>query len=70
VTHQPNRSEPDRGGPGQVTDSSSETGVEDDEDSEDLKAWARRWVDSFPPWSDEQWREINAALGYRLKHKD
>ena len=70
MTHQPNRSEPDCGGPGQVTDPSPETSVEDDKGSEDLKAWARRWVDSSPPWSDKQWREINAALGYRLKYKD
>jgi len=34
---------------------------------EELRAWARAWVETFPPWSDEQWREINIGLGYRLK---
>jgi hypothetical protein len=42
--------------------------VEPGVDGEEL-AWARArvWAASFPPWSDEQWREINIGLGYRLK---
>ena len=39
-------------------------------DEDDLRAWARAWAESFPPWSDAQWREMNYTLGYRLKEED
>jgi len=28
--------------------------------------WAREWAQRSPDWSDEQWRRINAGLGYRV----
>jgi hypothetical protein len=31
-----------------------------------LREWARAWAEKFPPWSDVRWRQVNAALGYRL----
>jgi hypothetical protein len=31
----------------------------------DLRLWARAWAESFPAWSDERWRRVNAGLGYR-----
>lgn len=31
-----------------------------------VQEWARAWAQRFPAWSDEQWRQANAALGYRL----
>lgn len=33
---------------------------------EALRAWAREWARRLPPWSDEQWHQINAGLGYRV----
>src|SRR2546427_7272741 len=36
------------------------------EDKEALRQWAREWARRLPPWSDEQWRQINAGLGYRV----
>jgi hypothetical protein len=39
----------------------------DAERVERLRAWARAWVEQSPPWSERQWKEVNAVLGYRLK---
>jgi hypothetical protein len=30
-------------------------------------AWAREMAERSPDWSDEQWRKINAGLGYRVR---
>lgn len=34
-----------------------------------LREWARAQAREAPPWSDAQWRSINAALGYKLKEE-
>lgn len=35
-------------------------------DKEALREWAREWARRLPSWSEEQWRQINAGLGYRV----
>jgi len=45
----------------------SEPGDSGAEGAEELRAWALALVETFPPWSDDQWRDINVGLGYRLK---
>lgn len=40
------------------------------ERAERRRAWARGVVKDFPPWSDQQFREASAALGYRLKQRE
>ncbi|MBS2964296.1 hypothetical protein KGA66_14645, partial [Actinocrinis puniceicyclus] len=36
-------------------------------DVDEVRAWAREWAKRLPHWSDEQWRSINAGLGYRVR---
>ena len=36
------------------------------DDKEALREWACEWARRLPPWSDEQWRQINAGLGYQV----
>lgn len=36
-------------------------------DVDEVRAWAREWAKRLPDWSDEQWRRINAGLGYRVR---
>lgn len=36
-------------------------------DDEDDWEWARACAEASPDWSDEQWRRINAALGYTVR---
>lgn len=63
-------------GPGSVVSSSAAVEASDGGQLaeavrvERLRAWARGVVASFPPWSEQQWREVNAALGYRLKERE
>lgn len=64
-----------KSGPG-AGSSSSPGGVSVDQDAEAaarverLRVWARGVAASFPPWSDGQWQEVNAALGYRLRRRE
>lgn len=44
----------------------SESSRREAERVERLRAWARAQVEQSPPWSERQWREVNAVLGYRL----
>jgi hypothetical protein len=39
----------------------------EDEETAAVRAWAREWARRLPRWSDEQWRYINAGLGYRAR---
>ena len=48
----------------------SEADCEEVERVERRRAWARELVKSFPPWSEQQFREASAALGYRLKERE
>lgn len=54
--------------PGGVSGSGQDSGMVNR--AERLRAWARAVAASFPPWSDEQWQEVNAALGYRLRRRE
>ena len=40
-----------------------------DEREEQIKARARAWAKRLPRMSDEQWRSINAGLGYRVRER-
>jgi hypothetical protein len=41
----------------------------EDEEEDPVEAWAREWARRLPRWSDEQWRHINAGLGYRVRER-
>jgi hypothetical protein len=61
------------GGAGRETGGAPDESVPDDgggdEETAAVRAWAREWARRLPHWSDEQWRSINAGLGYRVRSR-
>ena len=62
----------DNGGSGAVGSSgvAEVSGDGQDSEAEALRAWARAQAESFPPWSEQQWKDINAVLGYKLRERE